>query len=59
VEVKPLIEKRLAEIRDKYEHLVWRNDMEAELLRVIGELVETVEEQQKELEAWRNDFMPI
>jgi hypothetical protein len=54
-----LIEKRLAEIRDEYEHLVWRTDMEGELLRVIGELVGIVEQQQEELNAWRKDYMSV
>jgi hypothetical protein len=51
------IEKRLSQIKDRYEHMVWRSDMEAELLRVIGELVGIVEEQYEELNAWRKENM--
>ncbi len=31
---------RVKEIQDEYEHLVWRTDKEAELLQIIGELVD-------------------
>lgn len=35
--------ERLEEIKETYEHMVWRNDTESELLQVIGELVNGIE----------------
>lgn len=49
-------ENRIREIKEKYEHLIWRTDMEAELLRVIGELVEAVEAQQGIIQTIESSF---